>query len=71
MAPLFAAVLTTVRHAFAGSGAGMLTTEQRGAYGAGVALIGGAYYAVEPVAGDTGALLAALLDASFALAVTL
>ena len=67
MAPLFGAVLMAVRHAHAGSGAGMLTTMQQVANGAGVALIGGLYFAVQPVAGDAGALLVSLVDAALAL----
>jgi MFS family permease len=70
MAPLFGTVLTAVRHAHAGSGAGMLTTVQQIANGAGVAMIGGVYFAVQPLAGDTGALLVSLLDAVFALMAT-
>ncbi|MDR3528950.1 MAG: MFS transporter [Rhodopila sp.] len=63
MAPLFGAVLMAVRNAHAGSGAGMLTTVQQIANGAGVALIGGLYLAVQPIWGDTGAMLASLLNA--------
>jgi hypothetical protein len=59
-----------VRHAHAGSGAGMLTTVQQIANGAGVALIGGLYFAVQPMVGDTGALLVSLLDAVIALLAT-
>ncbi|HEY0182145.1 MAG TPA: MFS transporter [Rhodopila sp.] len=70
MAPLFGAVLMAVRHAHAGSGAGMLTTVQQIANGAGVALIGGLYFAVQPLAGDTAALLVSLLDAVIALLAT-
>jgi EmrB/QacA subfamily drug resistance transporter len=70
MAPLFGVVLTAVRHAHAGSGAGMLTTMQQVANGAGVALIGGMYFAVQPMAGDVGALLVSLLDATIALVAT-
>ncbi|HEY0421753.1 MAG TPA: MFS transporter [Rhodopila sp.] len=70
MAPLFGAVLTTVKHAHAGSGAGMLTTVQQAANAAGVAVIGGLYFAVQPMVGDTGALLASLLDAVIALLAT-
>jgi MFS family permease len=70
MAPLFGAVLTAVRHAHAGSGAGMLTTVQQVANGVGVALIGGLYFAVQPAVGDTGALLVSLLDAVVALLAT-
>jgi EmrB/QacA subfamily drug resistance transporter len=67
MAPLFGAVLMAVRHAHAGSGTGMLTTVQQVANGAGVALIGGLYFAVQPMAGDIGALLVSLLDAVISL----
>jgi hypothetical protein len=70
MAPLFGAVLMAVRNAHAGSGAGMLTTVQQVANAAGVAVIGGVYFAVQPIAGDTGALLAALLNAVLALLAT-
>lgn len=70
MAPLFGAVLTAVRHAHAGSGAGLLTTVQQVANAAGVALIGGLYFAVQPMAGDSGALLVSLLDAVIALLVS-
>ena len=71
MAPLFGAVLTTVKHAHAGSGAGMLTTVQQAANAAGVAIIGGLYFAVQPIVGDAGALLASLLDAVIALLATI
>ncbi|MEA2742434.1 MAG: hypothetical protein QOG25_805 [Acetobacteraceae bacterium] len=70
MAPLSSAVLMAVRPAHAGSGAGMLTTVQQVANGAGVALIGGVYLAAQPVVGDAGALVAALFDATLALLVT-
>ena len=70
MAPLFGAVLMTVRQEGAGLGAGMLTTVQQVANGAGVALIGGLYFAVQPTAGDTGALVVCLLDAVIALVAT-
>lgn len=70
MAPLFGAVLTAVRHANAGSGAGTLTTVQQIANGSGVALIGGVYFAVQPMAGPTGALIASLADAVLALLAT-
>ncbi len=40
LAPLFSAVLTQVRHAHAGSGAGILTTTQQVANGAGVVVVG-------------------------------
>jgi EmrB/QacA subfamily drug resistance transporter len=70
MAPLFGTVLMAVRHSQAGSGSGMLTTVQQIANGAGVALIGGLYFAVQPTVGDTGALLVSLLDAVIALLAT-
>lgn len=70
MAPLFGMVLMAVRHAHAGSGAGMLTTVQQVANGVGVALIGGLYFAVQPTPGDTGALLVSVLDAAIALLAT-
>jgi MFS family permease len=70
MAPLFSAILAAVRHAHAGSGAGLLTTVQQVANGIGVALIGGLYFAVQPTVGDTGALLVSLLDAVIALLAT-
>jgi len=46
LAPLFNAVLTQLRHAHAGSGAGMLATTQQVANGAGVVLAGVVYFAV-------------------------
>jgi MFS family permease len=46
LAPLFSAVLTQVRHAHAGSGAGMMATMQQVANGAGVVLAGVVYFAV-------------------------
>jgi hypothetical protein len=70
MAPLSSAVLMAVRPAHAGSGAGMLTTVQQVANGAGVALIGGVYLAAQPMVGDAGALVAALFDATLALLLT-
>jgi MFS family permease len=70
MAPLFGAVLMAVRNAHAGSGAGVLTTVQQVANAAGVAVIGGVYFTIQPIAGDTGALLAALLNAVLALLAT-
>ncbi|HET6198315.1 MAG TPA: MFS transporter, partial [Acetobacteraceae bacterium] len=57
LAPLFSAVLTQVRHAHAGSGAGILTTTQQVANGTGVVLVGAVYFAVPS---DRLALLAAL-----------
>ena len=70
MAPLFGTVLMAVRNAHAGSGAGMLTTVQQIANGAGVALIGGLYFAVLPQLGDNGALLVCLVDAALAVSAT-
>lgn len=67
MAPLFGAVLLAVRNTHAGSGAGMLTTVQQIANGAGVALIGGLYFSVQPTVGDTAALIVSLVDAVIAL----
>ena len=58
LAPLFSTVLTQVRHAHAGSGAGILTTVQQMANGAGVVLVGTAYFAVP---GHRLALLAAMV----------
>ncbi|HET7880576.1 MAG TPA: MFS transporter [Acetobacteraceae bacterium] len=60
LAPLFSAVLTQVRHAHAGSGAGILTTTQQVANGVGVVLVGTLYFAVQAVAGNRWAFLAAL-----------
>ena len=61
LAPLFSAVLTQVRHAHAGSGAGILTTTQQVANGTGVVLVGGVYFAVQGLDGDRWALLAAMI----------
>jgi predicted MFS family arabinose efflux permease len=58
LAPLFSAVLTQVRHAHAGSGAGMLATTQQVANGSGVVLAGVVYFAVP---GDRWALVATLI----------
>jgi EmrB/QacA subfamily drug resistance transporter len=60
LAPLFSAVLTQVRHAHAGSGAGILNTTQQVANGAGVVLVGAAYFAVQEWDGNRWALLAAM-----------
>ena len=57
-APLFSAVLTQVRHAHAGSGAGMLATTQQVANGTGVVLSGMVYFAVP---GDRWALVVTLI----------
>jgi MFS family permease len=61
LAPLFSAVLTQVRHAHAGSGAGILTTTQQMANGTGVVLVGAVYFAVQSLDGDRRALLAAMI----------
>jgi MFS family permease len=58
LAPLFSAVLTQVRHAHAGSGAGMLATTQQVANGAGVVLAGVVYFAIPA---DRWALVATLI----------
>jgi MFS family permease len=58
LAPLFSAVLSQVRHAHAGSGAGMLATTQQMANAAGVVLAGVVYFAVP---GDRWALVATLI----------
>jgi predicted MFS family arabinose efflux permease len=62
LAPLFSAVLTQVRHAHAGSGAGILTTTQQVANGTGVVLVGGVYFAVQGLDGNRWALLAAMIS---------
>jgi MFS family permease len=61
LAPLFSAVLTQVRHAHAGSGAGILTTTQQVANGTGVVLVAAVYFAVQGPDGDRRALLAAMI----------
>jgi hypothetical protein len=61
LAPLFSAVLTQVRHAHAGSGAGILTTTQQVANGTGVVLVGAVYFSVQGLDGNRWALLAATL----------
>ena len=58
LAPLFSAVLAKVRHAHAGSGAGILATTQQVANGAGVVLVGTVYFAMHV---DRWALLAAIV----------
>ena len=58
LAPLFSSVLTQVRHAHAGSGAGILTTTQQVANGTGVVMVGAVYFAVPD---DRLALLAAMI----------
>lgn len=60
MAPLFGTVLASVRHAHAGSGAGILTTTQQIANGTGVALIGAVYFAVQGAWSDRAAVTIAL-----------
>jgi len=59
LAPLFSTVLTQVRHAHAGSGAGILTTPQQVANGTGVVIIGEVYFAVQGIDGNRWAFLAA------------
>ena len=59
LAPLFSAVLKQVRHAHAGSGAGILTTTQQVANGTGVVLIGAVYFVVQGLDDDRWAFLAA------------
>jgi MFS family permease len=71
LAPLFSAVLTQVRHAHAGSGAGILTTTQQIANGSGVVLVGTAYFAVQTIDGNRWALLAATLTLSCTIAGTI
>lgn len=56
---LFSAVLTQVRHAHAGSGAGILATTQQVANGAGVVVIGAVYLASVRIYPDRWALLTA------------
>jgi predicted MFS family arabinose efflux permease len=68
LAPLFSAVLAQVRHAHAGSGAGILTTTQQVANGAGVVLVGAVYFAVR---GDRWALLAAIVALGCTVAATM
>jgi EmrB/QacA subfamily drug resistance transporter len=60
LAPLFSTVLTNVRHAHAGSGAGILTTTQQIANGTGVVLVGAVYFAVQGLHDDRWAMLVAL-----------
>jgi predicted MFS family arabinose efflux permease len=59
LAPLFSTVLTQVRHAHAGSGAGILTTTQQVANGSGVVLVGAVFFAVQGLDGDRWAFLSA------------
>ena len=61
LAPLFNVVLTQVRHAHAGSGAGILATTQQVANGAGVVVVGAVYFAVLRLHGDRWALLVAMV----------
>jgi len=60
LAPLFSAVLANVRHAHAGSGAGILSTTQQVANGAGVVLVGAVYFTIRASFGGRSALLAAM-----------
>ena len=60
LAPLFSVVLTNVRHAHAGSGAGILATTQQVANGTGVVLVGAVYFAVQGSHDDRWAMLVAL-----------
>jgi EmrB/QacA subfamily drug resistance transporter len=71
LAPLFSAVLTQVRHAHAGSGAGILTTTQQVANGTGVVLVGGVYFAVQGLDGNRWALLAAIVVLGGTIAATI
>ncbi len=61
LAPLFSVVLTQVRHAHAGSDAGILTTTQQVANGAGVVVVGAVYFAVQGLDGNRWGLLAAMI----------
>jgi hypothetical protein len=60
MAPLFSAVLSTVKPASAGSGAGMYGTTTQIANAAGVAAIGAAFFAMEAARSARLALFASL-----------
>ena len=60
LAPLFSTVLTNVRHAHAGSGAGILTTMQQIANGTGVVIVGAIYLSVHTLHGDRAAMLTSL-----------
>ena len=60
LAPLFSTVLTNVRHAHAGSGAGILTTIQQVANGTGVVVVGAVYFEVQGSHDDRWAMLIAL-----------
>ena len=61
MAPMFGAILSSVRHANAGAGSGILTTTQQTANAAGVAVVGLVYFSVRETASNQAALLAALV----------
>ena len=61
LAPLFNMVLTQVRHAHAGSGAGILATTQQVANGAGVVVVGAVYFAALRLHSDRWALLVAMV----------
>jgi hypothetical protein len=71
LAPLFSSVLTQVRHAHAGSGAGILATTQQVANGSGVVLVGAAYFTIQPLDGDRWAMLTAMLALGCALVATI
>lgn len=71
LAPLFSAVLTNVRHAHAGSGAGILTTTQQIANGTGVVIVGAVYLSVHTLYGDRGAMLTSLAVLSCTIAGTI
>jgi EmrB/QacA subfamily drug resistance transporter len=60
MAPLASVVLSTVRHAHAGSGSGLLSTTQQAAAAAGISLIGAIYFAARGISNDRLGALAAL-----------
>ena len=61
MAPMFGAILSSVRHANARAGSGILTTAQQTANAAGVAIVGLVYFSVREAASGQAALLAALV----------
>jgi MFS family permease len=71
LAPLFSAVLTNVRHAHAGSGAGILTTTQQIANGTGVVIVGAIYLSVHTLYGDRAAMLTSLAVLAAAIAGTI
>ena len=71
LAPLFNVVLTQVRHAHAGSGAGILTTTQQVANGAGVVVVGAVYFAVLRLHSDRWALLVAMVALGCTVAATI